>query len=188
MIAGCISSDRTRRGSGGQIARIYSFSELLFIARQKLIGTFCACTVSKIWAQKLRPLPAERRWSEMAAMIPEEVIELFATVGTYDDVPKKLAARYSGLGRYLVLVRAARHRSLGHCKTWSTPPSAFRHITRRTRFRSRGFLRQLARAEEKERMALSRKCPRGVVSRSLFALRIRVGVARSPPREAARYC
>lgn len=53
--------------------------------------------------ERLRPLPAENRWDEMAAMIPEDVIELFATVGTYDEIGAKIAARYEGLADSLSL-------------------------------------------------------------------------------------
>jgi probable F420-dependent oxidoreductase len=47
--------------------------------------------------EKLRPLPAQGRWDEMAAMIPDDIVELFATVGTYDTIGRKIAERYSGL-------------------------------------------------------------------------------------------
>lgn len=47
--------------------------------------------------EKLRPMPAQGRWDEMAAMIPDDVVELFATVGTYDTIAKKIEDRYSGL-------------------------------------------------------------------------------------------
>ncbi len=46
---------------------------------------------------KLRPLPAERRWDEMAAMISDEVIDLFAIVGTHNTIAKKIEERYGGL-------------------------------------------------------------------------------------------
>ena len=47
--------------------------------------------------EKLRPMPAQGRWDEMAAMIPDDVLDLFATVGTYDTIAKKIEDRYSGL-------------------------------------------------------------------------------------------
>lgn len=53
--------------------------------------------------EKLRPLPAEGRWGEMAAMIPDDVVDLFATVGTHDELPKKLEERYGGLADTLSL-------------------------------------------------------------------------------------
>lgn len=53
--------------------------------------------------ERLRPLPAENRWDEMAAMIPDEVIDLFATVGTYDEIGDRIAARYGGLADSLSL-------------------------------------------------------------------------------------
>ena len=46
---------------------------------------------------KLRPLPAEGRWDEMATMVSDDVIELFATVGTHDVIAEKIEARYGGL-------------------------------------------------------------------------------------------
>ncbi len=47
--------------------------------------------------EKLNPYPRENRWDEMAALIPDEMIDLFAVVGTYDELPAKLAERYGGL-------------------------------------------------------------------------------------------
>jgi len=47
--------------------------------------------------EKLRPLPAEGRWDEMAALIPDEVVDLFATVGTHDEIAGKIEERYGGL-------------------------------------------------------------------------------------------
>jgi probable F420-dependent oxidoreductase len=46
---------------------------------------------------KLRPLPAEGRWDEMAAMIPDDVVDLFASVGTHDTIAAKIEERYGGL-------------------------------------------------------------------------------------------
>jgi hypothetical protein len=53
--------------------------------------------------EKLHRYPREGRWDEMAAQIPDEVIGLFAVVGTYDtmrrrhdrvpDVARRRAAR-----------------------------------------------------------------------------------------------
>ena len=47
--------------------------------------------------ETLRPLPAEGRWDEMAALIPDEVVDLFATVGTHDEIAGKIEERYGGL-------------------------------------------------------------------------------------------
>jgi probable F420-dependent oxidoreductase len=66
------------------------------------------CSTRSYWAvlrlhgieelgERLRPYPAENRWSEMAALIPDDVVELFATVGTHDEIAAKIAARYGGL-------------------------------------------------------------------------------------------
>lgn len=53
--------------------------------------------------EKLRPYPAEGRWDEMAALVPDEVLEMFATVGTYDEIGAKVAGRYEGLADALSL-------------------------------------------------------------------------------------
>jgi probable F420-dependent oxidoreductase len=47
--------------------------------------------------QKLNPFPREKRWNEMAAQIPDDVIDLFAVVAPYDTLPKALEERYGGL-------------------------------------------------------------------------------------------
>ncbi|MBT5107184.1 MAG: TIGR03617 family F420-dependent LLM class oxidoreductase [Rhodospirillaceae bacterium] len=52
---------------------------------------------------KLRPLPAAGRWDEMAAMIPDDVVDLFAIVGTHDEVAKKIEERYGGLADSITL-------------------------------------------------------------------------------------
>jgi probable F420-dependent oxidoreductase len=52
---------------------------------------------------RLRSYPKEGRWSEMAALIPNDVLELFATVGTYDRIPAMIERRYGGLADTLSL-------------------------------------------------------------------------------------
>jgi probable F420-dependent oxidoreductase len=47
--------------------------------------------------EKLIPYPRENRWDEMAALIPEEMIDLFAVVADYKSLPKALEERYGGL-------------------------------------------------------------------------------------------
>ena len=47
--------------------------------------------------EHLRDFPAQGRWSEMAAQIPDDIVSLFAMVGTYDEIPEQLEARYGGL-------------------------------------------------------------------------------------------
>ncbi len=47
--------------------------------------------------QKVNPYPREGRWKEMAALIPDDVIDLFAVVATYDNLVEKLVERYGGL-------------------------------------------------------------------------------------------
>ena len=53
--------------------------------------------------ERLRPYPKEKRWDEMAAEISDDVLELFATVGTYDEIGSKIANRYKGLADSLSL-------------------------------------------------------------------------------------
>ena len=53
--------------------------------------------------ERLRPYPKEGRWDEMAALISDDVLELFATVGTYDEIGAKIAERYEGLADSLSL-------------------------------------------------------------------------------------
>jgi probable F420-dependent oxidoreductase len=47
--------------------------------------------------EKLNPFPRQNRWSEMAAQIPDDVVDLFANVGTYDTIAKAVEKRYGGL-------------------------------------------------------------------------------------------
>ena len=46
--------------------------------------------------EKVNPLPRQGRWSEMAEQIPEELIDLFATVVGYEALPEAIARRYGG--------------------------------------------------------------------------------------------
>ncbi|MDX2156136.1 MAG: TIGR03617 family F420-dependent LLM class oxidoreductase [Hyphomicrobiaceae bacterium] len=50
-----------------------------------------------VWlGERVNPLPRENRWSEMAEQIPEELIDLFATVSSYEELPEAIAKRYGG--------------------------------------------------------------------------------------------
>jgi probable F420-dependent oxidoreductase len=53
--------------------------------------------------EKLRPYPAAGRWSEMAALIPDDVVDLFAIVGRHDELAAKVRAKYEGLADTLSL-------------------------------------------------------------------------------------
>lgn len=53
--------------------------------------------------EKLRPYPAAGRWDEMAALIPDEVVDLFAIVGRHDELVGKVEAKYAGLADSLSL-------------------------------------------------------------------------------------
>ena len=46
--------------------------------------------------EKLHRYPREGRWEEMAAQIPDDVIDLFAVVGTYDTIVGEIEKRYGG--------------------------------------------------------------------------------------------
>ena len=46
--------------------------------------------------EKLNPFPRENRWSEMAEQIPDDKIDLFATVADYASLRRAIEARYGG--------------------------------------------------------------------------------------------
>ncbi|MSR15092.1 MAG: TIGR03617 family F420-dependent LLM class oxidoreductase [Gammaproteobacteria bacterium] len=48
-------------------------------------------------ARKIQGFSRAQRWEEMPALISDEVLNLYATVGTYDEIVDKLKARYHGL-------------------------------------------------------------------------------------------
>jgi probable F420-dependent oxidoreductase len=47
--------------------------------------------------QKLNTLTRENRWAEMAALIPDDVVHLFAAVGRHDQIVTAIEARFGGL-------------------------------------------------------------------------------------------
>ena len=47
--------------------------------------------------EKLNPYPRQNRWDEMAALIPDDIIELFAVVADYANLPRAIEERYGGL-------------------------------------------------------------------------------------------
>jgi probable F420-dependent oxidoreductase len=53
--------------------------------------------------EALARYPREGRWSEMAAQIPDEVIGLFAAVGTWDEIVGQVEQRYGGLADTVTL-------------------------------------------------------------------------------------
>ncbi|MBP7565345.1 MAG: TIGR03617 family F420-dependent LLM class oxidoreductase [Burkholderiaceae bacterium] len=53
--------------------------------------------------EKVNPYPRAGRWSEMAALIPDELIDLFAVCGTYDTIAEQLEERYAGLADTIYL-------------------------------------------------------------------------------------
>ena len=48
-------------------------------------------------ADELKLLSRAQRWEEMPQRITDEVLDLYATVGTWDEIADKLAERYGGL-------------------------------------------------------------------------------------------
>jgi probable F420-dependent oxidoreductase len=46
---------------------------------------------------KLHRLSTEGKWNELAAQVPDDVVRLFAAVGTYDELPKAIAERFGGV-------------------------------------------------------------------------------------------
>ena len=53
--------------------------------------------------EKVNPLPRENRWEEMKTIIPEDLIDLFATVTDYEALPKAIEHRYGGLADTVLL-------------------------------------------------------------------------------------
>ena len=57
-----------------------------------------------VWlGEKVNPLPRENRWDEMAEQIPDDKIDLFATVKTYEALPDAIAERYGGCADSVLL-------------------------------------------------------------------------------------
>jgi probable F420-dependent oxidoreductase len=48
-------------------------------------------------AKKLNKLVRNGDWEKLAAQIPDDVLDLFAAVGTFDELPEKVAARFGGI-------------------------------------------------------------------------------------------
>jgi probable F420-dependent oxidoreductase len=48
-------------------------------------------------AKKLNKLVRNGDWGKLAAQIPDDVLDLFAAVGTFDQLPEKVAARFGGI-------------------------------------------------------------------------------------------
>ena len=53
--------------------------------------------------EKVNPLPRQNRWSEMAEQIPEEMIDLFATLAEYETLPAAIEKRYGGCADTVLL-------------------------------------------------------------------------------------
>jgi probable F420-dependent oxidoreductase len=48
-------------------------------------------------AKKLNELVRNGDWEKLAAQIPDDVLDLFAAAGTFDELPEKVAARFGGI-------------------------------------------------------------------------------------------
>ena len=46
---------------------------------------------------KLHRLSVDGKWNELAAQVPDDVVRLFAAVGTYDELPEAIAERFGGV-------------------------------------------------------------------------------------------
>ncbi len=53
--------------------------------------------------EKVNPLPREGRWEEMKTIIPEDLIDLFATVTGYEELPEAIEKRYGGFADTVLL-------------------------------------------------------------------------------------
>lgn len=52
-------------------------------------------------AQQLQAYSRAQRWEEMPAFVSDEMLEAYATVGTYDEIAAKLRARYAAVANHL---------------------------------------------------------------------------------------
>ena len=46
---------------------------------------------------KLHKLSVDGKWDQLAAQVPDDVVRLFAAVGTYDELPKAIEERFGGV-------------------------------------------------------------------------------------------
>lgn len=53
--------------------------------------------------ERVNPLPREGRWEEMKTIIPEDIVDLFATVVRYEDLPAAIEKRYGGYADTVLL-------------------------------------------------------------------------------------
>src|SRR5690606_676075 len=52
---------------------------------------------------KLHRMSLEGKWSEMAKEVPDDVVRLFAAVGTYDRIADAIAERFGGIADWITL-------------------------------------------------------------------------------------
>ena len=67
--------------------------------------------------EKVNPLPRENRWEEMKTIVPEELIDRFATVADYEALPAAIEQRYGNLADTVLLQISADEDEdrLAHC-------------------------------------------------------------------------
>jgi probable F420-dependent oxidoreductase len=46
---------------------------------------------------RLSGMARNGEWDRMAAVVPDDVLELFAAIGTYEELPERIAARFGGV-------------------------------------------------------------------------------------------
>ena len=46
---------------------------------------------------KLHKLSVDGKWDQLAAQVPDDVVRLFAAVGTYEELPKAIEERFGGV-------------------------------------------------------------------------------------------
>ena len=57
-----------------------------------------------VWlGEKVNPFPRENRWDEMAEQIPDDKIDMFATLALYEDLPTAIEKRYGGYADTVLL-------------------------------------------------------------------------------------
>lgn len=88
--------DRAGPGRGGADARLRALPDRLLLLDPSLLGRPARGNGLAALGEKLHRYPREGRWDEMAAQIPDEVIGLFAVVGTYDTIVAEIEQRYRG--------------------------------------------------------------------------------------------
>ena len=59
-------------------------------------------------AAHLHRLSVEARWDDMTAVITDEMLDEFCVIGTWDELPAKMRAKYAGINTQVTLPIDAR--------------------------------------------------------------------------------